>query len=125
MASIEIEIEDYLTHEEVKDVVKSEVRSYVRFLMATENQSSPNANWFFAKKLAKELALEGVQQFIPNFKELLNEHIQEQIKSIELYDIFAQNIGWKSDGNKIVNEVLKNNKDLLDAKLKEMLKPRD
>lgn len=57
---------------------------------------------------------------LPDFEKSLNEHIQEQIKTITLGDFFASSMGWKSEGCKMLNGVMSDNKYLIDAKLKEL-----
>ena len=74
------------------------------------------------QKLAKELAKEGVQEIIPDFKELINQQIKSEIAKIDLSQMFWESYGWKSTGNKVLVEVLNNNKKELDAKIKEILK---
>lgn len=34
------------------------------------------------------------------------------------------NMGWRSDGNKLINSILSENKALIDAKIKEMFKTK-
>jgi len=70
--------------------------------------------------LARRLAKEGVQEIIPNFKELINEQIETQIKKVTLSDFFVSSFGWSNPGNKILNSVLSDNKELLDSKIKEI-----
>ena len=72
--------------------------------------------------LAKTLAKEGVQEIIPDFKELINQQIKSEIAKIDLSQMFCESYGWKSTGNKVLVEVLNNNKKELDAKIKEVLK---
>ena len=80
----------------------------------------------FVSKLAKDLAKEGVQEIIPNFTELINEHIQTEIKNLKLSNFFDMNsFGWTTKGAKILNGVLNDNKELLDAKVKEIFKVID
>jgi uncharacterized protein (DUF2164 family) len=111
-----INIEDYLSNEEIKEIVKESVKTQVRTLLGNSQTSFVN---LFVKRLAKE----EVQKLIPNFKDLINEQIESEIKKITLPDFFFTSFGWRSEGNKVLNGVLQDNKALLDAKIKEIFKP--
>jgi hypothetical protein len=116
-----IKIEDYLSEEEIKEIVKEEIKKHVRNCVGQVSVSEDKARVMLSV-MAKQIAREGIQGLIPNFKESLNEHIKEEIKKIQLHDFFTHNIGWRSDGNKLFNSVLSDNKELIDAKIKEIFK---
>lgn len=113
-----INIEDYLSESEIKDIVKQEVKEHVRICIGAQPQN-------FIALLAKRLAKEGVQEIIPDFKELINNQIKEQISKVTLSDFFVSSFGWSNPGNKVLNSVLSDNKALLDAKIKEIFKTVD
>ncbi len=112
---MEINIEDYFSESEIREIVKEEVKGHVRGILGQKETS-------FITQLAKSLAKDGVQELIPNFEELLNEHIKAQIESIKLETIFWESFGWRSTGNKLINKILANNEPLIEAKIKEMFK---
>ena len=116
-----INIEDYLSETEIKDIVTTEIRTHVRNIVGDVSISSEKDRVFIGK-LAKNLAKEGVQEIIPDFKELINEQIKSEITKITLSAFFIHSFGWNNTGNKILNEVLSDNKPLLDAKVKEIFK---
>lgn len=119
-----IKIEKYLSDEEIKEIVSEEIRKHVKNVVGDLSVSVEKERVFISK-LAKDLAKEGVQEIIPNFKELINEQIISEIKNVKLSSFFVSSFGWSSTGNKILNEVLSNNKELLDAKVKEIFKTVD
>lgn len=121
---MKINIKDYLSKEEIKEICTNEVKRHVREVIGEVSVSSDKSRVLIGK-LAKELAKEGVQEIIPNFKELINAQIQSEIEKIKLSEMFWESYGWKSTGNKIIVEVLNNNKALLDAKMKELFKIYD
>lgn len=121
---MEIKIEDYLSQQEIKEIVTDEIRKTVRNCVGDVTVYGDRGKQLITA-MAKQLAKDGVQEMIPNFKELLNEHIQTSIKEIKLSDMFMQSMGWKSEGSKILNGVLSDNKELLDAKVKEIFKVYD
>ncbi|HRT03823.1 MAG TPA: hypothetical protein P5513_07780 [Candidatus Diapherotrites archaeon] len=119
---MEIKIEDYLSQEEIKEIVTNEVRKYIRDVIGNNSESEESKSNAFIKKLAKNLAKEGVQEIIPDFKELINEQIRSEIAKVKLSDFFVSSFGWSNPGNKVLNSVLSDNKSLLDAKIKEIFK---
>jgi len=121
---MEINIEDYLSKKEIKDICKEVLKKHILDCVGNVSVSTDKGR-VFVSKLAKELAKEGVQEIIPNFKELINEQIESQIKTVKLSDFFVHSFGWNNQGNKVLNEVLSNNKPLLDAKIKEIFKVLD
>ena len=114
---MEIDIKDYLSDEEIKEICIDVVKSHVESTLGDKRT--------FVTLFTKRLAKDEVQELIPNFKELINEHIQEQIKSIRLEDFFVHSFGWKSEGNKIFNGVLSDNKELMQAKIREIFKTKE
>ena len=56
---------------------------------------------------------------------MLNEHIQSSIKEVKLSDFFFESFGWRTEGNKMINSVLSDNKALIDAKVKELFQAVD
>ena len=84
---MEIKIEDYLSTDEIKEIVTEEVKRHVRDCIGNVSVSSDKGAVLITK-LAKTLAKEGVQEIIPNFKEMLNEHIQSSIREVKLSDFF-------------------------------------
>lgn len=118
---MEIQIENYISEDEIKEIVIQEIKQHVRNCVGNVSVSSDTGRVLIGK-LAKDLAKEGVQEIIPNFKEMINEQIENEIKKLRLSDFFFSSFGWRSDGNKIFNEVLSDNKSLLDAKIKEIFK---
>lgn len=119
---MKINIEDYLSNDEIKEIVIEETRRYIREIIGNNSGSENSKEYAFINKLAKRLAFEGCQQLIPNFEELINDHIKEQIKTIKVSDLFWETMGWKSQGNKIINKILAANEPLIEAKVKEIFK---
>jgi DNA-binding cell septation regulator SpoVG len=114
---MEIDIKDYLSDTEIKNICKEEVKSHIKSILGTGGN--------FISVFSKSLAKKEVQDLIPNFKELISEHIQEQIKTITLADFFVHSYDWKSEGNKIFNGVLSDNKELIQDKIREIFKTKE
>ena len=116
-----IKIKDYLSEEEIKNIVIQEIKLHVKSIVGNVSVSSDKSRVLIGN-LAKNLAKDGVQELIPNFKELINEQIESEIKKVTLSSFFVSSFGWSNTGNKILNSVLSDNKALLDAKIKELFK---
>ena len=121
---MEIKIEDYLSEEEIKNIITEEIKTHIKNCVGNVSVSSDKGRVLISQ-LARQLAKEGVQEIIPNFKELINEQIESEIKKVKLSDFFVSSFGWSNPGNKVLNSVLSDNKALLDAKIKEIFKVVD
>lgn len=121
---MKIKIEDHLSKEEIKQIIIEELKVHIRNCVGNVSVSSDKGR-VLVGQLAKQLAKEGVQELIPNFKELINEQIESEIKKVKLSDFFVSSFGWSNPGNKVLNGVLSDNKALLDAKIKEIFKTID
>jgi hypothetical protein len=119
--NINIKIEDYLSEEEIKEIISDEIRKHIRNCVGEVSVSQDKARVMLSV-MAKQIARDGIQGLIPNFKESLDEHIKEEVKKLQLHDFFTHNMGWRSDGNKLINSILSENKALIDAKIKEIFK---
>ena len=114
---MEIKIEEYLSEGEIKDVVKQAVKEHVIKLLG-------DSKGLFMSILVNDIRNKEIQAIVPDFKEQINTKVRQRIEEMTAESIFMSNIGWRSDGNKIFNEILSNNKGLLDNKLKEIFKTK-
>ena len=114
---MEIQIENYLSDDDIKDIVKEEVKIIVRNLLSQKIDN-------FIPKLAKFYTKNEIEILLPDLKESLNTHLQDTIKSIKLSDFMHDSFGWKSQGTKLLNSVLQDNKELIDTKIKEIFKTK-
>lgn len=76
---MEIKFENYLSEEEIKEIVIEEIKKHVRQCVGDISVTSDKGRVFITK-LAQKLAKEGVQEIIPNFTELINDQIKSEIK---------------------------------------------
>ena len=89
---MKINIEDYLSKEEIKEICATEIKRHIRDVIGEVSVSSERER-ILVSKFAKNLAKEGVQEIIPNFKELINEHIKTEISKVTLSDFFFSSFG--------------------------------
>lgn len=113
---MEINIEDYINEDEMKRIVENEFRDRI-------------SRYFLGNKLSdliyslcnKELC--GIiEEEIPNFKKEIKAAIPSAIKYVNKFDIFRSKDEYiysrDSLGQKILEEVIKENKDMLEQKVK-------
>lgn len=110
---MEINIEKYLTDEEIKTIITDEVKKTVRNIIGSNERS-------FVIQFAKQRSKNEIEELIPNFADLLNSHIKDTIKSLTISDIFYKSLGWSTVGNKLFNKFFNENPNLVENKLKEI-----
>lgn len=113
---MEINIEDYINEDEMKRIVENELRDRIR-------------KYFLGNKISdlicslcnKEIC-EIIEEEIPNFREEIKQRISPAIESIGRYDIFKKrdNFIYSEDsvGQKILEEAVKENKNMIEQKVK-------
>jgi hypothetical protein len=89
-----IDIEKYISDEEIKEIIIDVVKSHIKNVIGDFSVSIEKER-VLVTKFAKNLAKEGVQEIIPNFKELINEQIESEIKKIKLSDFFLNLLAGK------------------------------
>lgn len=114
---MEIKIEDYLSQEEIREIVIEVVRDKAKCSIGSGSSNSQ-----FMTTLARKIALEESQRLIPGFESLIRDHFKEMVEKLTLADFFMHSFGWRSDGNKLFNKIMSSNSDLIDRKIKEIFK---
>ena len=117
---MDIKIEDYLSQDEIKDIVIEVVKNQARLSIGSGTSSSQ-----FMTNVARKIALEESQRLIPGFEDLIKDHFQEMLSKLTLADFFIQSYGWRSDGNKLFNKIMSENSGLIDKKIKEIFKTNE
>ena len=117
---MDIKIEDYLSQDEIKNIVIEVVKDKAKLSIGSGTSGSQ-----FMTTVARKIALEESQRLIPGFESLIKEHFQEMLSKLTLADFFTSCFGWRSDGNKLFNKVMSENSDLIDKKIKEIFKTND
>jgi len=115
---MEIDITDYLSPDEIRQIATDEVRRIVRgTILSSTNCGTQNV---MISRMAVVIAKEIVKTEVLNYESLIDEKIKEEIGKVKISDFFAEGYSWKSDGNKMINKLLAENKDLIDKKIKEI-----
>ena len=117
---MEIKTEDYLSQEEIKEIVIRVVKDKAKSSIGSGSSSSQ-----FMTTLARKIALEESQRLIPGFEDLIRDSFKEMVSKLTLADFFTHSFGWRSDGNKLFNKIMSDNSDLIDKKIKEIFKTNE
>lgn len=116
--NINIDIKDYVSEEEIKDIINDEIRRIVRYYLNNEAELSRIITNISYKELWKQIELE-----VPNCEKILKEKTIERIRNISDYDIFRRKdayIAEDSLATKLIDECVKENKNIINDKIKDI-----
>lgn len=114
--NINIDIKDYVSEEEIKDIIGDEIRRSVRYHMNNEAELSRIITNISYKELWKQIELE-----VPNCEKTLKEKTIERIRNISDYDIFRRKDNFGAEDSlatKLIDECVKENKNIINDKVK-------
>ena len=115
-----IKISDYLSEDEIKEIVKEEFRSRLRNHFDSEYNIGRIITNCAYRNLGEEL-----EKLVPNYKKSLGDNIKNIFESKDSirYELFSNDMfsNRKSSGEVLIEEYLKNNKKLLEDKIKETI----
>lgn len=109
-------IKDYVNEKEIKDIINDEIRRIVRYHLNNEAELSRIITNISYKELWKQIELE-----IPNCEKILKEKTIERIRNISDYDIFRRKDAYGAEDSlatKLIDECVKENKDIINDKVK-------
>ena len=111
-----IDIKDYVSEEEIKDIIVDEIRRSVRYHLNNEAELSRIITNISYKELWKQIELE-----VPNCETLLKQKTIERIRNISDYDIFRRKDAYGTEDSlatKLIDECVKENKNIINDKVK-------
>ena len=120
----EIEIENYLSYNEIKEIVQDELRNQIRQLFKNEQEAER-----LLSNLSHEIVQQEVEKIVPNHQEKIVKKVASIIndKDISFY-VFRHHYSTdapQSTGAKILDEAVKANKELINEKVKETIINKD
>lgn len=114
-----INIMDYLSNEEIKEICKEELRDKIRKLFSSEKEITR-----IITNLSYYELWEEIEKEVPNCKELIKEKTKEKLNEISSYDVLRKK-GEFNSKNSAAQDILENcvieNKDIIENKVKEIL----
>lgn len=115
---LEINIEDYLTIDEIKDVIRDEFAASVAKTLSKETDLTR-----IIGNIAHEIVFDEVKKYIPEFEELLVENVGKLIeeKNFEWYMFRSKDV-WgieEGPGLTIIKEILNSNKEAIKKRIED------
>lgn len=114
-----IKLEDYLTGDEIKEVLRQSLREkYDSYLEDNFERMVSNA--------AYKVVWESVDEVIDGtFKQQLEDNVKKQMKNFNEFNLFRKPDAWDREPNnayKLLMESVQNNKHLIDERVQEVIK---
>lgn len=115
---LEIKIEDYLTIDDMRDIIRDEFTASVAKTLSKETDLTR-----IIGNIAHEIVFDEVKKYIPEFKELLVDNVKELIKekNFEWYMFRGKDV-WHNEegpGLTIIKETLNSNKEAIKKKIED------
>lgn len=122
MKEITINIQDYLSDDELKQIVIEETRNNIRYLLKDEKNASR-----ILSNLSYNIVYDEIDKIIPESRELVIKQTMGVLNDIKSYSVFRDNNygGTKSIGQQILDGCVLGNKDLINEKVKETITNKD
>lgn len=116
--TIKLNIEDYLTHDEIKDIMKDQVRNEVRTFFKDEKNAQR-----LLSNLSYQIVFNEIDKIIPNSKELIIKQTEKVIRESSTYNVFRDGSygSSKSLASTYVEDAVKANKELINQKVKDTI----
>ena len=120
---MEINIEDYLSHDEVKEIVIDRIRAEVAKLFNDEENAKR-----ILSNLSYQIVFDEVDKIIPNSKDVICQKTVNVINSKDFsFNVFRKGDAWSkaSSAYLIMENTIKENKHLIEEKVKSTIENRD
>ena len=117
---MEINIKDYMSDEEIKAIIEDEIVRETRKTLCNEKEITRILTNISYYELWKK-----IEEEVPNCQEIIKEKTKEKILEISKFDIFQKRddfLEYKDSlAQQILNESVKENKNIIDDKVKKIM----
>ena len=124
MNKIEIEIGDYLSEDEMKEIAKDELKEMFRTQFNTRDNIE-----LILSNTAYGIEKEEINKIIPNYKSILDENVKKVLQNPNNYTFCIFNDGdtysKEGLGHKYLIEAIENNKQVIQDNVIKNIKERD
>lgn len=119
---MEINLTEYLTKEEVKEIVINEVKDQIRQFFKDEKNSMR-----LLSNLSYQIVFDEVDKIVPNCREMIVDKTTEVLKNSINYAVFHKSSFGSSASlaTQIVEAAVKDNKEMINQKVKETITSHD
>lgn len=123
MKKIEIDVDDYLNHEEIKEIVAEQLRAEVKNHFKNEENAQR-----LLSNLSYKIVFDEVDKFVPNSRNLIVEKTIKVLQDKDFgFSVFRSSDHWSkaSLAYSIMEEAVKANKSLIEQKVKDTIENKD
>lgn len=117
---MEINIKDYMSDEEIKAIIEDEIVRETRRTLCNEEEITRILTNISYYELWKK-----IEQEVPNCQEIIEEKTKEKILEISKFDIFKKRNNFleykDSLAQQLLDESVKENKNIIDDKVKKIM----
>lgn len=117
---MEINIKDYMSDEEIKAIIEDEIVRETRRTLCNEKEITRILTNISYYELWKK-----IEEEIPNCQEIIKEKTKEKLQEISIFDIFRKRddfLEYKDSlAQQFLNESVKENKNIIDDKVKTIM----
>ena len=117
---LEMKLEDYLTIDEIKDIIREEFATSVAKTLSKETELTR-----IIGNIAHEIVFNEVGKYIPNYKELLTKNVKQIMEKKDYrWEIFRCKDVWDREegpGMTIIKETLNANKDAIKKRIEDAI----
>lgn len=117
---LEIKLEDYLTIDEIKDIIRDEFAASVAKTLSKETELTR-----IIGNIAHEIVFNEIGKYITNYKELLTKNVKQIIEKKDYrWEIFRSKDVWDREeglGLTIIKETLNANKDSIKKRIEDAI----
>lgn len=114
-----INIMEYLSEEEIKEICKEELRANIRIIFSNEKEITRIITNLSYYELWKE-----IEDEVPNCKDIIKEKTIEQLNNISSYDVIRRKDEFNNTNSiaqDIIENYVKENKEIIESKVKTIL----
>lgn len=117
-----LNISQYLSESEIKEICIDEVRNQIKSFFSNEENAQR-----LLSNLSYHIVFNEIDKVIPESRELVINKTRQIINNIQSYSVFRDDTygGRKSIGQSIMEEAIRNNKDMINEKVKETILNKD
>ena len=119
----EIEIENYLSHDEVKEIVQDELRNQIRQMFKNETEARR-----LLSNLSYQIVFDEVDKVVANSQDVVIKKTTDLVNDVKSYTVFRYSyLGGSPENNgaRILEQAIIDNKQLINEKVKETIINKD